>query len=226
MKHVEDVADASERRQSSDVVRGRDAARARSARASWKRPSMLSARACLILEARAPGITPDGSLHWLEPFHGKRSRAVFARRLLGGANDNLVYPLMRTFLGRSARAAGERVLRLGSVCATFGHRRHLGNGCGPFRDQRLGAPCRRWPRIARLSRWTWAFAARPAASPAPAGPAPVHIIGTMFRILSEDQPAVAGRGHAARQSPLWGHAAPIVVSPCRDCTADLLAALP
>jgi hypothetical protein len=186
---------------------------------------MLGARACLILEARAPGITPEWIPAMVEPvLHGAEIVIpCFASSASAAAiNDNLVYPFMRTFIRTDLRGP-----LISEFCVSGSLARDLILADIWETDvSRFGinvwVPLQGLAEGRQMVQVDLGYRGEPGGEPgAVADPRLLHVIGTMLRVLVEGR-RLWQKEPVPRLVGFVGPRCADRAVPCNDCRHELL----
>ena len=200
----------------------------RAIRAILEAAGRLHAKACAVIEARAPGIVPEWIPRLVNPVVGGRDLTVgcYQRSAYAAAlTDNIVYPFMRMLFRRDLRdpLAGEFCLS-GALASELAARDVWETDVARFGFNA-------WLAIQALtgeldlSQVDLGYRGEGGGQPGALPDARfVHMIGTLFRCLTTHR-HVWQRKAPLRRVPFDGGRQPDRIAPCPDCAGVLIDAV-
>jgi len=195
-------------------------------RAILEAAAQLGARACLVLEARAPGIRPEWIRALASPVLDDGyalALGCYQRSAYGAAlTDNLVYPFLRTVFGTSLREplAGEFCLS-GALATEYAGRDVWETDVARF-GVNIWLSTQALLEDRRICQSPLGYRGDGGGEPGMALDARfLHTMGTLFRLLSTHR-RLWQKELPPRDVPYCGEPCPDRLVPCQDCVAELL----
>lgn len=197
-------------------------------RSIFEAAAYLDAKACVVVEARAPGIVPEWIPALVNPIMSGSDMVLgcYRRSAYGAAlTDNLAYPFLRTFFNADIREplASEFAVS-GAVAGELANRDVWETDVARF-GINIWLTVQGLVDERRLAQADLGYRGEGSGEPGALGDARFgHMVGTLFRTLSIHR-RVWQRNLPLRRSAFHGERSPDVSAPCSDCSTALIEAM-